>query len=98
MPDKGFVGCEGDLWQKTLFFSTFLCLSRVRRGLEAQVHEAEVGAAQRLFAFHEYAAKHCGDWVVDGVSYLGRPGARVHNRVDGPGTRGVSSQEPRVTV
>ena len=30
--------------------------------------------------------------------FLPRPGARVHHRVDGPGTRGVSSQESGATV
>ena len=36
----------------------------VRSGFEARVREGEVGAAQRLFAFHEYTAEHSGDWVL----------------------------------
>ena len=28
------------------------------------MREGEVGAAQRLFAFHEYTAEHSGDWVL----------------------------------
>ena len=38
--------------------------ARVRSGFEAQVSDGEVGAAQRLFAFHEYTAEHSGDWVM----------------------------------
>ena len=38
--------------------------ARVRSDFEAQVREGEVGAAQRLFAFHEYTAEHSGDWVL----------------------------------
>ena len=32
--------------------------------LKVKGRAGEVGAAQRLFAFHEYTAEHSGDWVL----------------------------------